>query len=361
MALILNSRQSKQPTGSDAWVVNTIAAANYAACEGFGLISSVGMNTYELVTYLASKLEVPLDLIVPSSMSGSPNELLESFDLNNSITRISAVESSGKSSKDWWLDRDRTAIGNADLVLPVSVNPEGNLAMMIAGHARCDAVTDHTFSTPYTKSSRRLYNPPDKSSIVISKHESWDYLTHWTRSFDGPWPNQKSFDYYDEMIASAGSYSHRALNSLKNILQTSKIFGTGERIQGGYEVVSLTERHPADAVTLMKWRARFVRWNFEPYGIAIERNFAESIGIRPVIYATPNIFQNMRDCDKPYFQNKGEKSGNWEPEQEWRFHGDIDLSELPADKAKIIVRKGSEINEVRELTSCEVVALTNEE
>jgi hypothetical protein len=111
----------------------------------------------------------------------------------------------------------------------------------------------------------------------------------------------------------------------------------------------------------MKWRARFVRWNFEPYGIAIDIEYAKSIGIRPVIYGSSETYGSLAEDGRPFFQNKGEKAGDWKPEREWRLYGNLDLRRIPPGKMRVIVRRKSEIAQLQDLTSSEILALTGED
>jgi hypothetical protein len=363
-ALILNSRQSKQPVGSDQWVVNTIAAAKYAADNGYTLICSYGMNTWELLTYLSSKLSakaIVLVLDTPETEIEIIPHLMEQYRLDNGNIDFHRVHSTGKSKKSWWINRDETAVELSDLILPVSINPSGNLWGMIGEIADLELLLDERFAIAHKKSAARRYAKVNESSLRMERSTSWNYITHWTRSFDGPWPDQNAYDYYDMLIAHTTEYSHGAINTLRRILKTGRIYGSSNHIRGGFSVVSLTDHHPVDAVKLMKWRARFVRLNFEPYGIAIDHEFAQTLGIRPVIYGMSNTYSELPIDDKPFFQNLGEKAGDWEPEQEWRHCGDIDLSLIPSDKMKIIVRRQSEIETMRELTSSEIIALTDED
>ena len=363
-ALILNSRQGKQPLGSDRWVENTCAAAAYAIGKNYTLITSCGINTYDLVTYLGATFDARMIILVPPAEKGDLRtvmHVLDQFNLNASKVSFLTVEVDSKTPKGWWLVRDRTAISLSDLILPVSVNPTGNLAGMLKESQKSGATIDNRFSVQYERPRRRLYSPIDRSSLAITEDSPWPYITHWTRSFNGPWPDQKLYDYYRMVTGGGMSYSHNALNSLRNILQSGVIFGTNEHIRRGYNVVSFTDHHPADAIKLMKWRARFVRWNFEPYGIAIDRICAESLGVRPVIYGTVAEFAELSESNKPYYQSVGEKGGDWKPEHEWRFYGNLSLASIPSDRMKIIVRNESDISVVQDLTSSEVIALTDED
>jgi len=355
-ALILNSRQQKHPRGSDSWVRNTTKAVEFAAGEGYSIVSSVGMNTWELVTYHASRQEAELLLLIPKDVV-DPDDLI--FDFNLDAERVEFCEVGCKTTigKKWWHARDLMALDLADLVIPVSIRPGGDLEGMIASSEK---ETNRDFAVEYDSGSRPLYEPVNPERIIIDERDDWEYITHWTRSFDSPWPDQRPYDYY-EMVASGGShYSHSALNTLLHIVSTGRLAGSSRRIKGGFEVVAFTKKHPAVAVELMKWRARFVRWNFEPYGIAIETGTALQLGMRPVVYGTHDDYDMLDDSDKSFYQNVGEKGGDWEPESEWRHAGVLDLNLVPPDRLRIIVRRKSELKVVREVTPIEVIALTDE-
>lgn len=362
-AVILNSHQCKQPLGSDRWIENTAAAVAYATGGNFTIMTSFGINTYELVIYLGAVLGSRMLILVPSSNdldSEMVRTLIRQFNLNPSQVAFHAVRAESPASKSWWLERDRVAISQSDLILPVCINPSGRLRQLVGEFAKPGAMVDDRFSIPYRKSPHRLYHRVDRSRIIVAKESPWHFVTHWTRSFNGPWPGQNLYDYYRMVTESGDSYSHSALNTLERILVDNEIRGTSEHIRGGYSVVSLTGSHPADAVDLMRWRARFMRWNFEPYGIAIDIDRALSTGIRPVIYGDSELFDTLPEAERPYYQNIGQKPANWENEREWRYHGDLRLSDLKSGAVKIIVRRESEIDKIRQLTSLEVIALTDE-
>ncbi len=362
-ALILNSHQSKQPIGSDSWVENTVAAVAYAAGCNFTIVTSFGINTYELVTYLGSTLGSRMIVLIPAA-NGVDSQIVwtlaHEFNLSPSKVVFHPVETNSLNSKGWWPERDRVAIGLSDLILPVSLSPSGKLDRLIREFKRPEAFVDRRFAVPYRKSARRIFRPIDASGVTVGKDAPWRFVTHWTRSFNGPWPNQSLQDYYRMVAASRDTYSHSALNTLKRIVRSKQIVGTSRHIRGGYSVVSFTDHHPADAIKLMRWRARFLRWNFEPYGIAIDIDYADFMRIMRVSYGAPGLYSELPESKRPYFQNTGRKQADWTKEHEWRYHGNLSLAEAGSDKVKIIVRKKSEVTEVQRLTSFEVIALTRE-
>jgi len=358
-AVILNSRQTKKPTGDHPWVQNTYRAVQHAVENGNVILSSAGMNTWEFVVWATGNLGGSQIIIIPIDIKDDPREirddLIKDFNLDRERTAIMYIRTRrrGLRNKSAWAERDTIAVETANTIYPVSVRKNGNL--------------ERLFKNNPNKASRALmdfnidYNPvtvPERIQLEardlhpeIRNHE-WPYLTHYTRSTYNPWPGESSADYYRAIFESEGDYPRSALATLKRIIADKKIWASYYHIRGGYKVVSLTELKPHEAVSIIRWRPRFVRWNFEPYGIAIDKEFARSIGIRPVIYKPSKEFDSLPEEDKPYYQNPGDKGGEWEPEREWRHLGNIDLSGIPEDKIHILVRNECEIFDCPYPVSC---------
>ncbi len=362
-ALILNSSQTKRPAGTDEWIVNTAAAVSWAIGQNLRVIASYGLNTYELVTAIAGEYGAEVLLIAhrPDIVDESRfAQLLSDFGLHTRRTEFATVPSESGSPKSWWKKRDRMAVKIADVILPVSINPDGRLSRILAMEAVRGKI-DNKFRVDYSPEPSDKFKPVPMDSLVLDPSESFDYLTHWTRSFDQPWPNETSAEFYMSIVNSGLEYSHSALNTLRHVLKTRALFGSSRHMRDDIHAVGFSYLHPAEAVKLMKWRRRYVRPTFEPYGIAIEKSCAELVGVRPVIYGTKVDYQKLSDIERPYFQSEGERRGDWKPEQEWRYIGDLDLTSVPPDRMKLIVRKRSEIERIAEVTSAEVLALTNED
>ena len=64
-AAILLSRQPLRPTRTSPWVKRTVEAVEWVRENNLILISSVGMQTWELVTALVSMYSLPLRLHLP--------------------------------------------------------------------------------------------------------------------------------------------------------------------------------------------------------------------------------------------------------------------------------------------------------
>lgn len=364
LAVILNSRQSKTPCGSDLWIVNTLRAVIVAIEKGHAIITSVGMNTWELALWAAGNRGGSQVIILPGENGGQEIATMENitddFELDQSKTGwlTFSVEGKSRSRKIAWPLRDRLALEHADLILPVSIRPGGNLEGLIARYAadnKRDVIND--FRVKYETKKR----PPEPVRDEVNKALAagdWDYITHWTHSCHGPWPGQKAAEFYKSLLASGDRYPNDALGTLKNILREKRLRGSSTNMRADLRAVAFSKHPPPKVISLMRWRKRYVRWNFEPYGIAIARRAAVDIGIRPVIYGRPELYKRLSDSDKPYFQSEGIDGGDWREEAEWRFVGDLDIAGIDAKDLVIIVASPNEIAPIRQLTGAEVVAFT---
>ncbi len=350
LAVILNSRQSKTPVGNDLWVKETLAAVNYALDNKTAIVTSTGMNTWELSLWAVGKARGKAVIICPMHQTIAPSEVVESiardFQLDPDCHAWVFVSATGKtrSGKAWWEARDRIAFGIANRIYPVSIRPNGRWDTWL-DDLRPDQELIEDFRT--------RYNPRSTGSLPIEcpencfKTKLWPWLTHWTCRSYGPWPGEISSDFYRAMTLSGHSYSRCAKETLRRILDENLIRGSGKRIRGGTPVVSLTALAPANAMPLMKWRKRFVRPTFEPYGIAIAKDAAEKIGICPVTY-TPSS-ESPPEAKPVLVQGYG--TGDWPAESEWRAVGDIDLTKLPPDDLLVLVPSTEIADEFRKMTS----------
>jgi hypothetical protein len=348
-ALILNSRQSKIPTGADQWIQNSFRAVQEAIARGHVIISSIGMNTWEFLVWAAGYNLGRQIIVVP--VDGRDDEyeikadIIRDFGLEESRTGFMFFRAvkKGIRAKSAWAERDRIAVSLANQIYPISIRKGGNLERMFKNNPAKISTAQLAFSTDYNPHIRR-------SKVAIREEEltacvrgmKWDYLTHYTRTAHAPWPGETSADFYRAIYDSCACYPRTALETLKRIVSDKQIWASYYHIRGGHKVVSFTELHPREAINLIKWRPRYVRWNFEPYGIAINKTYALSMGVRPVIYEPPEKYYELADEDKPFYQNPGEKGGEWEPEKEWRHHGNLDLTSIPPQNILLLVRNKSD-------------------
>lgn len=163
-----------------------------------------------------------------------------------------------------------------------------------------------------------------------------DWLCHWTRAAQGPWPDETRDDFLDQLILGCASADRSALAAILNIIRTKKLRASSLGIRGGYAVVSLTE------VPLREFRQRRVfrkhrhRFDFEPFGIAIRKERLKLLGVRPVVYGTDEDWKALDEETRPFYQKATRDSSTSNvDEQEWRVSGDVVLADLLAEDVVI--------------------------
>lgn len=194
-----------------------------------------------------------------------------------------------------------------------------------------------------------------QAELSISDH----FLTHCTRGTHGPWPDQTETDFLDDLILGKASRDRSALAALTRIVGQRRILATGEAIRTGTPVVSLTSVAITELHSLRQFRSHRGRWDFEPYGISIDRKFLLQHGAREAIYGDEQVWESLPAEDQPYFQRVGEKetSIDWRVEKEFRVLGDIDLDSIPIDKAIVFVPTREEAEHIAGISNWPVVVM----
>ena len=189
----------------------------------------------------------------------------------------------------------------------------------------------------------RLHPETVKPSSIqwfdAEQQEVWSYLTHCTRRRAGPWPDEDRATYLDDLIFRRVGANHSALAALCRILRTRKLVATAEFVRGESRVVSFSEKPLPDLLAQRVFRSHLSRWDFEPYGICVDRYLIAQFAARPVIYGSESDFEQLAEVDRPFFQktsaadDAAQPGIDWTIEQEWRLIGDLSLSRIPPYKA----------------------------
>ena len=361
--VILNSRQTKTPVGTDLWVIKTVEACREAIEQGRPVIASIGMNTWELVLWAVGEYGGQAIVICPLESGKSIEETIVeiAFDFNLELEKhawifIPDEAESGKSrsGKSWWKARDRLAIELASNIVPVGEREGGFLDQLIEDWSGIsEKNVDDRFRTKYSgKTNGELkFKVPDSCPIF----ENWNHLTHWTCRTYRPWPGETASEFYRAIANSGDEYPRSASGTLKRILAEGCLRGSGRHMRGDMPVVAFTSLEPVDALKLMKWRKRYVRPTFEPYGIAIFYRSAIKAGIRMVTYVK-NGEETSEIVSLPEL-TQGYGTGDWLKEKEWRAIGDVDLCAIPEEDVIVLVPSEKEAVEFRKITEFRVIGL----
>lgn len=349
-AAILLSRQALRPCGTTPWVGRAVEAVRWVKRKGYRLLTSTGMQTWEMLVYLAQSRNVGQTIFVPAT--GQENfkrqieELCFHFDLNRSFTAFERISNQDRRGKNLQFERDRKIIFDADILLPVSVRSGGHMEKLIGerkndGHCRIiDRFRIEHDNRPNSVSySMEKAKPNSRLLGTGNKH-----LIHWTRATNGPWPGEKKRDYFFDLLKSE-SYPRDGFHTLQNILKAGRIAASSLHMPKGVCTVSFSGLSPEKAARLMKWRSRYRIMSFEPYGVGIERKIAETLGILPVRYHPPGAIPS--DAPSWLLQSEGLKT-DWKKEEEYRYPADFDLSLLDRGAIVCFCRRHEEAEQIRE-------------
>jgi hypothetical protein len=359
-AAILNSRQSLRPIGTDLWIINAGLAVRDAKSRGCAILASVGMSSWEIALYFASKYKADLSVYAPSNIGEKKEDIIDywaaQFHLEKSRTEWHFIDG-GKKRADYnrfRSERDNLVVSQADLIYPISLRPDGNLRRLIDAYGKpciCDFQTAYEARKGGACRSIEPSSVDDRVDLLLE-----GYIIHWTKASNFPWPGETHFQYYEDIVNSSRRYARSGLGTLKRILRERRLRASAKHVRKGFPAVAFSTLKPSLALGLMKWRARYREMTFEPYGVGIRKEYAERIGIRKVFYGSPEMYRYLEKEHQPYFQNIG-TIGDWLAEMEYRHIGDLDLSLIPDDMIAVVVKTSEEVAEAKSIFPGKIIAL----
>jgi len=346
-ALVLSSTQPRHPASHDAWVRATVHAIEQLAKADCEFICSTGTAPWELALWKASACGAPVHLVDPLAASLDERLALarvtEDFALRTDRTTAEFVRA-GTRLKDAWPQRDARTLALADRIVPISIRAGGRLEAMIAARElreRCDDAFRVDYdSTPHKPVWAGLQPHPRALEWPVGPT-----LLHMTRCSQGPWPGERRHTYYEALANGTAGDPRDALATLQRIVREQCVRGSSFRIRGAGKAVSLTGLEPTEALRLVRWRSRYARYSFEPYGIAVSVQAARRLGARPVAYDA-GATEPAPGHEPILCQGRG-AAGHWERECEWRVAGDFDLAALADHEAVVWTATDDEASQAR--------------
>lgn len=193
-------------------------------------------------------------------------------------------------------------------------------------------------------------SPP--TLLNIDEIKTDQYLIHWTRRRVGPWPEQTQSEFLDDLIFQSSRREHSQLSSLCRILATRKVLGSNEIIRDRRPVVCFSSIPVEQLRQKRIFRPHLSRWDFELFGIAIDKELLKNLGAKPVIYGDESTWAGLAEHDRPWFQVDKTASGSidWKSEREWRLLGDVNLEKVSHDQAFVFVPSESDAITIAKLT-----------
>jgi hypothetical protein len=331
LAAILISRQPLRPSRRFAWVRQAEQAVVWLKHQQMALCSSLGLQTWELVTALGSIHGLPMRIvpgpIVADDFDACRRHAFEQFDLDPDRAEFAGLPHPGPKTRRQKVmqDRDVRVVETATVLLPISLRPDGGMERLVDESKANGKQIETRFAVPYQARSEKLaYDLSGRRLNPMLAAASGRWLVHWTRSFNAAWPGERAIDYYRAVLAS-DTYPRTAFASLENILRTQTIYASSTHMPEKTATVSFSAVAPQDLIRLVKWRSRHRRMAFEPYGVGIKRARAAALGIKPVSYYRRGEGGRSKTGETWLRQSRGVIT-DWRREQEYRRCGDFDLS-----------------------------------
>ena len=161
------------------------------------------------------------------------------------------------------------------------------------------------------------------------------------------------------MIGGRPGSGHSALHALSRIVSQQRLIGSADCIRGGYPVVSFTAVPLPQLAKRRIYRRHLGRWDFEPYGLSIDRDWLIDRGAQPVIYGRQQDWPGLTQQQRPLFQLCQTTDGkvDWTEEQEWRVLHSLDLRHLPADRGLVFVPTESAADQIAAISRWPVTVL----
>lgn len=202
--------------------------------------------------------------------------------------------------------------------------------------------------------------PIDPILLTPTEIPTGEFLLHYTRRRVGPWPEQSRNEFLDDLIFSDCQKQRDELAALGRILTTRRLIGSNELTRDQRPVVCFSEIPVAELEAHRVFRPHLGRWDFEPYGIAIDRQYMQHLGAAKAIYANERDWEDLPSHQRPFFQirTSSNQKIDWQVEQEWRIVGDVDLEKIPRDLAFVFVKNNSDVKSISRLCRWPIVVLS---
>jgi len=259
-------------------------------------------------------------------------------------------------------DRDRLLVESANTIVVLSARPGSRTESLLKTTLTRRPESDATWYVAQLESlvPARLFRrcrsrgarpflpviPPITASRTSHRSPPWaclkriahrDWLVHCTRESSGRWPGEQIDEYHDNLILGRPEADHSAVATLGRILSQRRIRAVSRPVEGHPRAVSFTACGLDQLHALRRFRPHRGRWDFEPYGLAIAREWLQARGTCEVTYRPSDQLESPGPFQQPISSGRSGRL-EWRHEREWRHPGHVELSELDADDGIVLIR-----------------------
>lgn len=353
---------SHLPTRLDAQspvIASLTACINDLAAQKQVLSASVGLSCWELPLTLAQRSMLPAVVFLPpvKSLEETPAvEVMRQLAIDPGETiLVQPLYAERIAANDLLHCRDKLVASLARNWYPIAVRERGYWH----GVLQYGAKVNRDYQVSFTESEAPPKFASGSVSTEANKIEWPNYLVHQTRGSFGPWPGERRADYYRSLLDRKVTGNPRDAEATLSYIINSGILRASDRASRHKRLsLSFTSLTPFEYTVRAIHHPALHQKIVEPFGIAVPKVIAASLGARPVIYGDDQLFATLDPGDRPYFQaiGRGKSEHTWADEAEWRLIGDLDLASIEAEL--IFFAPSEQIAEhVSQITGRNIIAL----
>ena len=223
-----------------------------------------------------------------------------------------------------WLDRG--VVGWLNTKPPKSIEP-------LTKRQETRAVGQNSDALHFCPSYQPIF------SMQLLRSTAASFLVHCTRARRGPWPDQSLPQFHDELLQHPWDEQPTAFMTLQRILKQQRLIATSSYRRGNKHTVCFASKELSDLLSMRRFQSHLARWDWEPYGIMIHREWLQGHGAKQVNYIERDAVKKITEDELSFCQVVSDEEGaiDWRQEQEWRIAGDVRLNPIPFSKAIVFV------------------------
>jgi hypothetical protein len=195
---------------------------------------------------------------------------------------------------------------------------------------------------PVGVATQQVCGPLPERWGKLQATDDWPFLVHCTRRGAGPLPEECLPRYRSRLWLEGKVIELPPLETLSRICWERLLRGSSTITRTTACCVSFSAVPLVPLLRRRTFRSQLSRWDWEPYGLLIDRESLSTLGAKPVIYGKETDYAKLGEAERAFFQPFGKShrsSGeDWSAEREWRMIGDLRLDQLPANCVSVFVK-----------------------
>ena len=400
---VVSSHRSKQGYASQAWQNSLQSAIHLAHRQNWGILCAQDTPYFQIIHHTCNRYAIPIRIVQIENSVDSVDSSVVS-DTATSLTERSTIrlliETNEQPDSGASPVHDRAAIFLANNLFVIELKKAGKIARLLTQRLECETIpvgstylslpnsgplkgvaseaigwldrgvvgwlNNCTNATPepstlVQKSIDTIQTYQPLLSMDILNSTAPKYLIHCTRSRSGPWPDQSLAQFHDELLHRPWRSQPTVFETLTRILEQQRLIATNTLRRGPTLSVCFSENSIHNLLAMRRFQSHLSRWDWEPYGIMIDREWLIQHGARKVSYVDASVAKNLSNEELAFCQpvSKNHGATNWREEIEWRVPTDLRLNAIPFSKAIVFVPTRAEARLLQRLSKWPIAIATN--